>query len=315
MALAPALCTAAPRIAAAGDIACPPSHRAFNRGVGTESKCQQRETARLLYHSWLDAILPIGDLVEPDPTLRNFRGVYASTWGRLKGRTYPAIGNHEYGLHNARGYFDYFNGVGRNTGRAGPRRRGWYSYDLGRWHLIALNGNCGHIRCGNRSRQVVWLRRNLRKHPNRCVLAYWHQPLFSSGEQGHEEQVRPLWRALHAAGADVVLNAHDHLYERFAPQTPGGRPDRKRGIVQFTVGTGGRSQFQFTHRARNSRRRIANRFGILRMRLGRGRYRWRFVDARRRTLDHGSRRCTPIGPALRQPQKDREPDGGGPRSM
>ncbi len=263
----------------------------------------------LLYHAGFDAILPLGDLIEPDPTLRNFRGVWASTWGRLKQRTYPAIGNHEYGLPNARGYFDYFDGVGRNKGRAGPRRRGWYSYDLGRWHLISLNANCEHIGCGNSSREVVWLRHNLRNHPDRCVLAYWHQPLFSSGEHPDEEQVRPFWRALHAAGADVVLNGHEHLYERFAPQTPGGRLDRKSGIVQFTVGTGGRSQFPFTHHARNSRRRIADRFGILRMRLGRGRYHWRFVDENHRTLDRGSRRCTPIGPAVRNPKKGKKGHG------
>ncbi len=170
-------------------------------------------------------IAAISAAVVGNPTLRNFRGVCASTWVRLKRRTHPAIGNHEYALPKARGYFDYFDGVGRKQGRAGRRRKGWYSYDLGRWHLISLNANCEHVGGKNSSREVVWLRRR-----------------------------------------------------RIDPET---------GIVRFTVGTGGRSHFQFTHRARNRRRRIPNRFGILRMRLGRGRYHWRFVDRRGGRSDLG----------------------------
>jgi hypothetical protein len=295
---------AAPLIAAAGDIACPPSHPAFNGGRGTATKCRQRATARLLYGAGYDAVLPIGDLMEPKPFLTNFRRVYGRTWGRLKGRTFPALGNHEYDLGPARGYFNYFNGVGDPFGRAGTRGLGWYSHDLGAWHLIALNSNCGKVGCGPGSRQLTWLRRNLRRNRDSCVLAYWHHPLFSSGAQGAEQPVAPFWRVLRHHGADVVLNGHDHLYERFAPKRPDGRLDRRRGIVQFTVGTGGRSLFRFTGRARGSRKRVEGRFGILRLRLGARRYRWRFIALRRpagglgagprrgsRVLDRGSRRC------------------------
>jgi hypothetical protein len=313
---APAGAPALPLIAAAGDVACPPTHPAYNDGLGTPTRCRQAATAQLLYHAGYDAILPIGDLVQPDATLANLRDAYGQTWGKLKGRTHPVAGNHEYDHHShGSGYFDYFNGVGDDEGRAGARGRGWYSYDLGRWHMIALNANCDRVGCRNHSRQLVWLRRNLRRHRNRCVLAYWHQPLFSSGAHGffktpedaladkhnpgYDENTVPFWRALHAAGADIVLNGHDHLYERFAPQTPSGSLDRKTGIVQFTVGTGGRSLFDFTHVARNSRKRISGAFGILRLRLGRGRYHWRFLDIDHRILDEGERRCTPIGPALR----------------
>ena len=305
-AAAPAQVTAVPVIGAAGDIACPPSHFAYNGGFGTTAKCRQRATARLLYGAGYDGILPIGDLMEPKPLLRNFRRVYGSTWGRLKGITHPAPGNHEYDLGPAKGYFDYFNGVGARRGRAGPRGRGWYSYDLGRWHLIALNSTCGKVGgCGRGSDQFRWLRRDLRRSDARCTLAYWHHPLFSSGAHGGEQPVRAFWRALYADGADVVLNGHDHLYERFAPKHPSGRRGGRRGIVQFTVGTGGRSLFAFTHRERGSRARIEGRFGVLRLRLGRRGFAWRFVAVPRpgsstgglgvggtRVLDSGSRRCS-----------------------
>jgi hypothetical protein len=282
---------AVPVVAAAGDIACPPGHAAFNGGRGDGLRCGQAATARLLYGGGYAAVLPLGDLLDPDPFLENFRSVYGATWGRLKGKTYPAIGNHEYWRGVAPGYFNYFNGRGRRDGRAGRRGLGWHSFDLGSWHLISLNANCSKVGCRGDSHQLRWLRRNLREHPNHCVLAYWHQPLFSSGAHGEDEPVRPFWRALYRAGADVVLNGHDHVYERFAPQAPNGATDRRRGIVQFTVGTGGRSLFSFTHRELNSRKRISGSFGLLRLRLGRGGYRWRFIDVDRNTRDSGSRRC------------------------
>jgi acid phosphatase type 7 len=301
-ALAADRAAAAPVIAAAGDIACPPSHFAYNAGRGTPTKCRQRATARLLYGAGYDAILPIGDLIEPKPLLKNFRRVYGPTWGRLKGITHPAVGNHEYDLGPARGYFDYFNGVGERRGPAGVRGRGWYSYDLGRWHLIALNSVCGRVGgCGGRSPQARWLRRDLHRHRRRCTLAYWHHPRFSSGAHGSEQPVGAFWRILHDHGTDVVLNGHDHLYERFAPKHPSGRRDRRRGIVQFTVGTGGRSLFSVGRGAPGSRARVEGRFGILRLRLGARRFGWRFVALGEsastggagvpQVLDRGARRC------------------------
>lgn len=254
-------------------------------------RCRQKDTARLLYGEGYDAVLPLGDLVYQPPTLWAYRRAWGPTWGRLKGKTFPAVGNHEYDEPGGpEGYWNYFNGVGRSDGRAGRRGLGWHSFDLGNWHLIALNSNCEQVGCDSRSRQLKWLRRNLRKHAARCTLAYWHHPLFSSGEHGRSTETRPFWRALYRAGADVILGGHDHVYERFAPQAPNGALSR-RGIVQFTVGTGGRSLYRFTHVESNSRKRIDRRFGILRLRLARGGYSWGFVDVDRQVLDAGKRRC------------------------
>lgn len=295
MLLAPASARAAPVIAAAGDIACPPSHPAFNGGHGTEAQCVQARTARMLVGGGYAAVLPLGDLMYSAPTLNDFRGVYRHTWGRVKRKTHPAPGNHEYEVPDARGYFDYFNGRGDTHGRAGRRGAGWYSFEVGRWHLVALNSNCGEVGCGPRSSQVRWLKRDLRRRPkHRCVLAYWHHPRFSSGFYGNEEPTGTFWRILFRADADVILNGHDHVYERFAPQTPTGVRDDRRGIVQFTVGTGGRSLFPIGPARGNSEVQIAGRFGILRMQLGGEDFSWRFLSAPGdESLDQGRQHCTP----------------------
>lgn len=291
--MTPAAARGAPTIAAAGDIACPRGHPAFNSGQGTGNKCRQATTAELLFGGGDSAVLPLGDLIDPDPTLRNFRGVYRRTWGRFKRKTHPALGNHEYAVPGAGGYFDYFNGRGDTHGRAGRRGAGWYSYEVGTWHLIALNSNCGEVGCGPRSSQVRWLKRDLRRHAKRrCVLAYWHHPRFSSGFHGQDQPTRTFWRVLFRARADVILNGHEHLYERFAPQTPSGVRNVGRGIVQFTVGTGGRSLFPIGAARRNSEAQVAGQFGILRMQLGRGYFSWRFLSAPdEQSLDEGRHQC------------------------
>ena len=170
-------------------------------------------------------------------------------WGRFKPKTLPVLGNHEYGTRNARGYFSYFNGRGDEFGRAGERREGWYSRDLGRWHVVVLNSNCGKVDCGPGSRQIRWLRGDLRRHRNRCVLAAYHHPRYSSGRHEEDQDVRTIWRTLYRAGVDVVLNGHDHDYERFAPQDVRGHLDRRHGIAEFVVGTGGHSLFPFPRRS------------------------------------------------------------------
>jgi hypothetical protein len=287
-----------PVVAAAGDIACARSAPHYNRGVGEGRHCRQQDTARLIADGRYAAVLALGDLMQNrHPHLRDFRTAYGSSWGRFKPRTYPVIGNHEYGYRNGLPYFDYFNG-GRPRGRAGVRGQGWYSFDLGSWHLIALNANCDRhsVSCTVNSPQLRWLRADLAAHPADCTLAYWHQPAFSSGAWGEPQRVRQFWKALYTAGADVVLNAHDHMYERFAPQTPSGQLDRLGGIVQFTVGTGGYSLMRFTHHQPHSRYRQNRAFGILRLRLGRGGYAWRFLRAPGGgVLDHGRRRCSVLG--------------------
>ena len=152
-------------------------------------------------------------------------GLVRSDLGAAKAITYPTVGNHEYLTPSAAGYFDYFDGVGAAGGRAGDRSTGYYSYDIGTWHVIVLNSECSHIGgCGRGSPQDRWLRDDLAAHPNRCTLAYWHEPRFTSGSNGNFTGADMFWRNLYAAGADLILNGHDHDYERFAPQDPDATP-------------------------------------------------------------------------------------------
>jgi alkaline phosphatase len=199
-------------------------------------------------------------------------------------RIRPAAGNHEYATGGAQGYFDYFGAA------AGPRGRGYYSYELGAWHVVVLNANCKFVSCAAGSRQERWLRRDLAAHRRRCVLAYWHQPRFSSGPHGNTESVAPFWRALYAARAELVLNGHDHHYERFAPQTPAANGDARRGIREFVVGSGGRSVYPTLLPRANSRVRLL-RFGVLELILRPGGYLWRFHAEGGAVLDRGTATC------------------------
>jgi acid phosphatase type 7 len=202
------------------------------------------------------------------------------------------IGNHEYGtMHRPRinrgeGYWDYFGP------RVGPRYKGWYSYNVGKWHLIALNSNCWAVGgYDGDSPQGEWLARDLERHADtRCILAYWHHPRFSSGRSGNENNVQPMWRRLiRMAKADVVLAGHDHVYERFSPQSAFGT-SMPTGIRQFTVGTGGKNLGDFVTRKRDSVVRRAEH-GVLKLRLLERGYRWSFVTTSGRHLDRGSAKC------------------------
>ncbi len=265
-------------IAAAGDIACKP-------GEGGGGECQHAATASVIERLQPDAVLPLGD-TQYDGALRDFQRSYDPTWGRFKQITHPAIGNHEYDT-GGHGYFAYF---GDQAGRPGA---GFYSFDLGGWHLIALNSNCERVGgCGRGSPQERWLRNDLKKHSKKCTLAYWHHPRYSSGvEHGSDGAVGAFWEALYDYGADVVLAGHEHNYERFAPQTPGGRMDRKRGIRQFVAGTGGKSLYEFGRPLPTSEVRNGSTYGVLRLALFRSSYEWRFVPARGSFTDSGRDRC------------------------
>jgi hypothetical protein len=269
-----------PSLVAAGDVACAASE------PRTRFTCRQSDTAALIARLDPDVVAALGDLQYPAGGLADFEASFDHSWGRFKDRMRPAIGNHEYEEDAAAsGYFTYF---GR---RAGPVGKGWYSYDLGDWHLVALNANCDRVGCGAGSPQQRWLQADLERHPRRCTLAYWHQPRFSSGLHGPNDDTAALWRTLQQAGADVVLSGHDHDYERFAPQTAGGRLDRAHGIVQFVVGTGGKSSYPILFVRPHSRAR-ATTFGVLQLTLGDGRYAWRFVgEPGERFRDQGTARC------------------------
>ncbi len=217
-------------------------------------------------------VLVLGDTVYDEATARQFDRCYRPSWGRHLDRTRPAPGNHDYEVKGASGYFDYFGS------RAGERGKGWYSFDVGEWHLIALNSNCSAVGgCGPGSEQEHWLRADLAANPARCTLAFWHHPRFSSGrEHGSSRAVDGLWRALVDAGADVVLSGHEHSYERFAPLDEEGRVDQARGIRQFVVGTGGRSHYRFGSPISGSEVRQSGTFGVLHLTLGSDGYDWRF---------------------------------------
>jgi hypothetical protein len=281
----PAPSTAGPAVVAAvGDIACDPSSPSFNGGVGTTSSCHQKAVSDLVVNGGVDAFLPLGDLQYESGTFDAFTASYHPSFGRVKAVTYPAVGNHEYLTADAAGYFQYFGAAARG---------GYYSFDLGAWHLIALNSNCGQAGgCGDGSPQLNWLKADLAAHKTACTLAYWHHPRFSSGTHGNDADVEPVWSALWSAGADVVLNGHDHVYERFAPQTPTGAADPARGIRQFTVGTGGKGLTSIGSPIANSEVRHDQTFGVLMLTLLPDRYEWRFVPEAGKTFtDSGSAAC------------------------
>jgi hypothetical protein len=284
---APAVRAADPVVAAAGDIACGPADADFNGGAGTATRCRQRATSDLLVGAGYDAVLLLGDNQYENGGLAKYQTSFAPTWGRLGPLLRPAPGNHEYLTPGASGYFDYFGAA------AGERSRGYYSFDLGTWHVIALNSNCADVGgCGPGSLQLRWLVDDLATHPRACTLAYWHQPRFSSGLHGDDPAYDAFWQALYQAGADLVLAGHDHDYERFAPQDPSGQVDPEHGIRELVVGTGGRETRPFAAVRPNSEVRNAQDLGVLRLRLRSDGYDWQFLPAAGGTFtDAGSAGC------------------------
>ena len=268
-----------PTLVAAGDVACAPGQ------PRTRFACHQLDTAALLARLRPDVVAALGDLQYPSGALADFERSFDRTWGRFRDRMRPAAGNHEYEMPGAAGYFAYF---GARAGRPGE---GWYAYELGGWHVVVLNANCGIVGCGAGSPQARWLRADLAAHRTRCALAYWHQPRFSSGLHGPDAALAPLWGILQRGGVDVALSGHDHDYERFAPQDAAGRLDPRHGIVQLVVGTGGASHYPILLARRNSRAH-ATVFGVLRLTLGRAAYAWRFVaEPGVGFADRGTARC------------------------
>lgn len=270
---APATLEADPVLIAAGDIAdCASS--------GDE------ETAALL-DQIPGTVAALGDLAYPSGTTEEFANCYGPSWGRDVARTRPAPGNHEYETPGAAPYFAFFGPV------AGVAGQGWYSYDLGAWHVVALNSVCDAVGgCHAGSPQEQWLVADLAAHPADCTLAYWHHPFFSSAQHGSHSAYDAFWRALHAAGADLVLVGHDHVYERFAPQAPDATGDPQAGIRQFTVGTGGRSHYRFDGALPNSEVRNNDAFGVLVLTLREESYAWEFVPAAGANFtDAGSAAC------------------------
>jgi len=276
-----------PVIAAAGDIACDPSSGSFKGGVGTSTSCRQMATSDLMLGiPDLAAVLPLGDDQYEDGSLDKFMASYEPSWGRLKSITRPVPGNHEYLTAGASGYYSYFGAA------AGDPAKGYYSYDVGAWHLVALNSNCSQVGgCGSGSPQLTWLRADLAAHPAKCTVAYWHHPLFSSGQHGNNSGVAPLWDALAAGGAELVLSGHDHDYERFGEQTSAGLADPA-GIRQFVVGTGGKNHYALTGLKPNSEVQNVDTYGVLKLTLHESSYDWQFLPEPGKTFtDSGTQQC------------------------
>jgi len=261
-----------PVLIAAGDIAeC--------GGDGAE------RTAKLL-DRLEGTIAPLGDNAYESGTLDEYLDCYDPSWGRHRARTRPTVGNHEYRTPNAGAYFAYF------CGMAGEPFKGWYSYELGSWHVIVLNSNCKEVGgCGAGSEQEAWLRADLAAHPAKCTAAYWHHPRFSSGEHGDDNEMSTLWNDLYEAGAEVVLAGHEHDYERFAPLNAAGALDEARGIRSFIVGTGGRGPRNFKTIKTNSLARHAGILGVLSLTLHDGSYDWQFIREDGHAADTGRGEC------------------------
>jgi len=246
-----------PVIAAAGDIS--------NPSLGA-----QRLTSDLLINAGLTNVLTLGDNQYENGTLSDYNAYYNPTWGRVKSITKPTPGNHEYHTSGAAGYFSYY-------GNPPP----YYSFNVGRWHLISLNSEIAH---DSSSAQVQWLRGDLAAHTNTCTLAYWHQPRFSSGTtHGSDSSYQPFWDVLSQANADVVLTGHEHNYERFAPQ---------QGIREFVVGTGGRSHYGIGTPIANSEVRNSTAYGVVRLTLHASSYDWKFQPVAGQSFtDSGTQAC------------------------
>ena len=254
-------------------------------GAGDIARCDvlggARATADLL-DGIAGTVFTLGDHAYEQGTADEFRRCYEPTWGRHKARTRPAPGNHDYLTSGARPYFEYFGAA------AGIDHRGYYSFDLGGWHILSLNSSLPR----SLPAEAKWLREDLAAHPADCVLAYWHIPVYSSGPHGPNPAMREIWSILYKAGADVVLNGHDHIYERFAPQDDKGKRDAEHGIREFIVGTGGGGVYEIGKAAPNSEVRNNTTYGVLKLTLAPGRYAWEFVPIPGgRFRDEGAAAC------------------------
>jgi len=264
-------------------------------GAGDIAGCQNPqgalETAKLI-EKIPGTVFALGDLAYDAVTLGQFQNCYGRSWGKFKARTRPALGNHEYRERSAAAYYQYWAGL------AGPSGKGYYSYELGTWHVVVLNTNCeaaGLGGCASGSPQDTWLRQDLADHRGSCIVAYGHHALFSSGifrSHAVHPELKRLWEDLYAAHADLVLAGHEHSYERFAPQDPEGRADPQHGIREIVVGTGGRSHDPLGLAVANSEKQNYDTYGVLKLTLSPQSYAWEFVPEEGRTFrDSGSGAC------------------------
>lgn len=270
-------------IAAVGDIACPPEKAV------TEDKCQMQAVARAVSAIKPVGVLLLGDLQYTEGELENFNAVFDKLWDKSL-KLYPVPGNHEYITQGAAGYFEYFKDF------RGEDNNGYYAFDIGKWRVYALNSNCEYVGgCGEGSPQATWLEQDLALHKNRCVAAMWHHPTFTSGPHDDEDSVergKYFWQLLDKYHADVILNGHDHLYERLARQHADTSVDNRTGIRQFTAGAGGYSKYAFKNVLKNQEYGNDKLFGFLRLDLYDNKYSWQYIDTTGNILDSGTNTCS-----------------------
>jgi 3',5'-cyclic AMP phosphodiesterase CpdA len=275
-------------------------------GAGDIADCKAIEgaeaTARLL-DAIPGTVFTLGDHAYPKGTARQFADCYDPTWGRHRARTRPTPGNHDYKTPGAAPYFAYFGAA------AGEADKGYYSYELGSWHVVVLNSNCDEVGgCEAGSEQERWLRADLAAQRTDCTVAYWHHPRYSSGSHGGEPEMAALWQALYEAGVELGISGHDHVYERFAPQDGAGQLDREHGTRQIVAGTGGKKTSRFAETEPNSEARATGVFGVLKLTLSPGRYAWEFVPIAGESFrDSGEGSCRRGRDEAREPEKPARP--------
>jgi hypothetical protein len=307
-------------VMAAGDIAC--------GAKSAGGKCVQSATYDLIAAQQPDAVLLLGDDQYECGQINDFTTYFAPTWGRSGAAIKPSIGNHEYTTSTdpanpcyaapagAPGYWAYFGAASHPLDpNCSERCSGYYSFDVGAWHVVVINSVCSQVSggCGAGSPQERWLRADLAAHPNACTLAYWHHPLYSSGQWGNNTSLQAIWQALYDYGADVVLAGHDHNYERFAPQDAAGNLDVPRGITEFVVGTGGRNLGPAGTTRANSAVFNRTTFGVLKLTLHANGYDWQFLPIAGSTsgfTDSGSASCHGVSANLTDPHVLASADSG-----
>ena len=279
-----------PVIAAAGDIACDPADSGFNGGNGTTKRCHEKYTANQLTAGAFAAVLALGDTQYECGGAVSYAASYNPTWGAVRSITHPVVGNHEYNTSGgtdcssgATGYFNYFGSA------AGPAGKGYYSFDIGAWHLIALNSNCPKVACSTGSVQEQWLKNDLATQPNTCTLAYFHHPRFSAGPTT-VAKVKPFWDDLYAAHSDLILIGHKHNYQRLTKLDPSGNSAAS-GIREIIVGTGGENHSLSGSLYPGTQFADGAHFGILQLTLHATSYDWKFVSDTGAVIDSGSDDC------------------------
>jgi hypothetical protein len=283
------------RLVAAGDMACDPADPMFTaRSAAEGDHCRHDDASEIAVRLHPDLLLGLGDYQYEVPTAKAYRDVYGPSWGRLRQVTVPVFGNQEYKVRDAQPFRAYF---GDRIGA----QRGYWSVDIGAWHLVVLNSNCATVAggCGEDSPQQRWLRRDLDGTDRRCVLAAWHHPRWSTGIAGPDDRTTALYRTLYAHRVELLLSGHEADYERFDQLDPAGRPDPA-GVRQLVVGTGGQSHYAPTAADTPWRGKVDapasayldhDHHGVLELNLAAGRWQWRFHALGAAVADHGGGRC------------------------